>query len=150
MKRTKIKALYLKGKISPVDTSQVILLRDFRDGLKDGAVLWITYENYGSARREEHINFFWVCRDRYANGLLLDKEIARRQIERRWGVTYPWPLSEPPTRQGTFIEMDGEIHFHVSTKELFVTELSRMIDGTIEQCKDNSIDVEDLIKEREG
>ena len=149
MRRTRIKSKYTDKTITPVDTSQTILYRAFVDALKDDDLLWVTYEHYGDVRREEQINFFWVVRDRYANGLLMDKEIVRRQIERRWGVTVPFfDLSTftPPSRGGRFIEMDGEIHFHISTKEYTKAELSRMIDGTLNECIENSIDIEDLME----
>ncbi len=67
---------------------------------------------------------------RYAEKIGLDMDEAKAQIKHEFGVTIPYrPGFIPPTRQGCFVEIYGQIEFQVSTAVYDKGEMIRLMEG---------------------
>ncbi len=53
-----------------------------------------------------------------------------------------------PKWAGKFVEIYGAVIFMKSTAEYTTKEINLLIEGTVNSCIENSIDIDDLIKER--
>ncbi len=138
-----VKAQVTAAGIEPVDT---VRMARHKVALKPGELIRITFEPWHDKRSDEAFRLFHVYVGRYAKKQLLDMYWAKHQLKRLWGVTvrYNPENFKLPTRGGKFIELDGEIHFHITTLEYRKGEMNYLIEGARQSCIDVGADIEDL------
>lgn len=78
---------------------------------------------------------FHAILEEYADHVSLTKEEAKAQIKHEFGVTIPYREGFiPPTREGRFVEIYGQIEFQVSTGVYTKAEMLRLMEGLDMTC----------------
>ncbi|KKM74865.1 hypothetical protein LCGC14_1396030 [marine sediment metagenome] len=119
--------------------------------IEDGTAVKMKLSVWESGRSENASRYFHKLRDRYAGAMGYTREYAKAELKHDWGVWLQYDEDfETPKWAGKFVEIFTVIVFMKSTAEYTMKEMNLLIEGTIKSCIDNSIDIEDLIKEREA
>ena len=145
-----IKCMIRDGVLHPVEPAQI---REFCMGQKEGTFIEMKLSVWESGRSENASRYFHKLRDRYAGALGYTREYAKAELKYKWGEYLGYAPEygkefEVPKWAGKFVEIYDGIFFLKSTAEYTTKEMNLLIEGTISSCIDNSIDIEDLIKER--
>ena len=138
--------------ISPEDPAQ---LWDFCTPLEDGTAVEMRLSVWESGRSENASRYFHKLRDRYAGALGYTREYGKAELKYKWGEWLCYGpeygnVFEVPKWAGKFVEMYDAVIFMKSTAEYTTKQMNLLIEGTISSCIDNSIEIEDLIKERKA
>ena len=137
-----VKARVTTAGIEPVDTER---MARHKEALKPGELIRITFGPWQDKRSGEAFRLFHAYMNRYARAAGYNQYHAKEELKRLYGVTIRFSEGfKPPKRGGRFVEMHGEIHFHVSTLEYKKGEMVRLIEGTRDACLDVGADIEDL------
>ncbi len=126
-------------------------IREFCTPLEDGTAVEMKLSVWESGRSENASRYFHKLRDRYAGAMGYTRANGKAELKYAWGVWVYYDKDfEIQKWAGKFVEIYGAIVFMKSTAEYTTKEMNLLIEGTIKSCIDNSIDIEDLIKERRG
>ncbi len=132
--------------ISPEDPAQ---LWDFCTPLEDGTAVEMRLSVWESGRSENASRYFHKLRDRYAGAMGYTRANAKVELKYNWGDSIRYDDAfDPPPWPGEFVELYGCFVFLKSTAAYTTKEMNLLIEGTVKSCIENSIDIEDLIKER--
>lgn len=145
-----VKAQVTSAGIEPLDRDR---LARYKEALKPGEFVRITFEPWEDKRSGEAFRLFHAYMNRYAAAQGYNQYDAKEELKRLFGVTIRIIdvaafIINPPKRSGRFVELHSEIHFHISTKEYTKSEMSRLLDGTIQACYDVGADIEGMEVER--
>ena len=122
---------------------------EFCTPLKDGTAVEMKLSVWESGRSENASRYFHKLRDRYAGAMGYTREYAKGELKYEWGEWLYYEVNfEVPKWAGKFVEMYDRIIFMKSTAEYTTKQMNLLIEGTVKSCIDNSIDIDDLIKER--
>ena len=146
-----IKCIVWGKDLVPEDRSK---LQEFCAPLEDGTAVEMKLSVWESGRSENTSRYFHKLRDRYAGALGYTREYGKAELKYKWGEWLGYDPEytmdfEVPKWAGKFVEIYDAILFMKSTTEYTTKEMNLLIEGTISSCIDNSIEIEDLIKERE-
>ncbi len=140
-----IKCIVLGWELHPEGQDE---LGKFCCTLKDGTAVEMKLSVWESGRSENASRYFHKLRDRYAGAMGYTREYAKAELKHDWGVWLQYDEDfGVPKWAGKFVEIYGVIVFMKSTAEYTTKEMNLLIEGTIKSCIENSIDIEDLIKE---
>ena len=147
-----IKCMIRDGVLHPVEPMQI---REFCMGQKEGTFIEMKLSVWESGRSENASRYFHKLRDRYAGAMGYTREYAKAELKYKWGEFLGYAPDygkdfKVPKWAGKFVEMYGAILFMKSTAEYTTKQMNLLIEGTINSCIENSIEIDDLIKEREG
>ena len=141
-----VKAQVTSAGIEPLDRER---LARYKEALKPGEFVRITFEPWEDKRSGEAFRLFHAYMNRYAVATGYNQYHAKEELKRLFGVTLRYvQVFIPPKRSGRFVELHGETHFHISTTEYTKSEMSRLLDGTIQACYDVGADIEGMEVER--
>ncbi len=143
-----IKCIVKGTAIHPEDVAK---LWDFCTALEDGTAVEMKLSVWESGRSENASRYFHKLRDRYAGAMGYTREYGKAELKYKWGEWLYFSkdeVFEVPKWAGEFVEMYGAIVFMKSTAAYTTKEMNLLIEGTISSCIENSIDIEDLLKER--
>ena len=104
-----------------------------------------------SGRSENASRYFHKLRDRYAGAMGYTRAFGKAELKYMWGEWLEYNDGfEVPKWAGQFVQMwvRQNIVFIKSTAEYTTKEMNLLIEGTVKSCIENSIDIDDLIKER--
>ncbi len=126
---------------------------EFCTPLKDGTAVEMKLSVWESSRSENAGRYFHKLRDRYAGALGYTREYGKAELKYKWGEWLGYDPEytmdfEVPKWAGKFVEIYHTIVFMKSTTEYTTKEMNLLIEGTVKSCIENSIGIEDLIKER--
>ncbi len=148
-----IKCIVWGKDLVPDDRSK---LQEFCAPLEDGTAVEMKLSVWESGRSENASRYFHKLRDRYASALGYTREYGKAELKYMWGDRLDYDGDtvagdfEVPKWAGKFVEMYGRTIFMKSTSEYTTKQMCDLIEGTISSCIENSIDIEDLIKERKA
>ena len=136
------------GVLQPIGVYEKATLKDFLSKVDEGTTFRMEVFPW-KKRRDARMRRFFMYRDKYAETNNYDKEHAKEELKRGYGVTEPWEPASPmlSTRTGRFIEMHGEIHFHVSLNDYTGEEMETLNRGARQACIDIGADIEDIERE---
>ena len=141
----------IKGEaLHPKDRDKLL---DFCAGLADGTAIEMKLSLWESGRSENASRYFHKLRDRYAGAMGYTREYGKAELKYKWGEWLGYAVEygkvfEVPKWAGKFVEIYGAVIFMKSTAEYTTKEINLLIEGTVNSCIENSIDIDDLIKER--
>ena len=76
------------------------------------------------------------------------RDYGKWELKYLWGDWLPYnDTFKPPEWSGEFVEIYNKIIFMKSTTEYTTKEMGLLIEGTIKSCIENSIDIDDLVKD---
>ena len=122
--------------------------------IEDGTAVEMKLSVWESGRSENASRYFHKLRDRYAGALGYTREYGKAELKYKWGEYLGYAPEygrefEVPKWAGKFVEIYDGIFFLKSTAEYTTKQMNLLIEGTIKSCIDNSIEIDDLVKERE-
>ncbi len=126
-------------------------VQEFCETIKDGTAVEMKLSVWESGRSENASRYFHKLRDRYAGAMGYTREYAKAELKYQWGEWLGYTKNfEVPKWAGKFVEMYCTVLFMKSTAEYTTKEMNLLIEGTVKSCIENSIDIDDLIKERKA
>lgn len=126
-------------------------LKQFKQGLSEGQVVQAEFTVEPKEATTQQWKYFHKLRDRYSSEMGSDKEVAKDELCCLWGVamTAREALEHPPEWTGKIVEpWEGTGKYYRKTvREYTRDEWSALIDGTIMQCSENGVYIEDLVSD---
>lgn len=133
--------------LRPVSGEQPRINR-FKERLSEGQVVRVNFSvdapaSY-SARR-----YFHVIRDAYARAMGYEKEYAKDELCIGFGIamTVADALEDPPEWAGHVRTIWGREYVRKSTAAYTREEMAGLIEGAIQACLENGIDIDELLAE---
>lgn len=140
-----VKCIIKNKTLHPLES---VKIRDFCSVHKEGTYIEMKLSEWESGRSENASRYFHKLRDRYAVGLLYEREYAKVELKYKYGDWIEYNEGfEPPEWPGEFVEIYGKIIFMKSTTAYTNKEMGILIEGTVAACIDNGIRIDDLIAE---
>lgn len=137
--------IFTGGKLIPEDKES---FDAYKKQLSEADRLRLTLEPYSEKRSEKAFRLFHELRDRYSTECNVDKEAAKIAFKLAHGVVVPIQHNFACEREGQVVELpSGKFVFLVSTNAYTVEEMNRLVKGTIAECLDAQVDIDDLIQE---
>lgn len=91
--------------------------------------------SYFNVRSMSANDRFHAILGEYADHVGLTKDEAKMQIKHEFGVVIPYREGFiPPTREGVFVEIYGQIEFQISSKVFTKAEMYRAMEGLDMKC----------------
>jgi hypothetical protein len=122
-----------KGVFILLDTEEIEALRTLsRDHETEPYLIDFSYYNVRSMSANDR---FHAILGEYADHVGLTKDEAKMQIKHEHGVIIPYREGFiPPTREGVFVEIYGQIEFQISSKVYTKSEMYRAMEGLDMKC----------------
>lgn len=145
MKRYVGAATIRQGRIEHEEPSEFAAYKQI---VKEGERLRVIVEPYPEHRTDRAVNLFHALRDRYAAQCGIDRVKAKIDFKLAHGPRLPIQHNFSCDRPGQVVELpNGEFMFLVSLNAYTLEEMHTLIQGTIRECIDAQVDIEDLIQE---
>ena len=140
-----VKCIIKSGMLNPLEPERV---KDFCSLYKDGTHIEMRLAEWESGRSENASRYFHKLRDRYAGAMGYARAWAKAELKYAWGDSIEYSDDfEPPKWAGEFVQFYDKTVFLKSTAAYTRAQMGLLIEGTIQVCIENSVDIDDLIEE---
>ena len=144
----KVRFEKIEGNKLKIDERDIVAFDRWKDKFSVGSEVTAEFKKRQEDSSERARNYFHVLRDRYAAELGYDKEHAKNELCRLFGV---WvnvdelAMQDPPEWSGHLVDIGYERIFRKSLNDYSREELSDLIEGTIHACVENDINVQSIV-----
>lgn len=122
-------------------------LQEFKQSLAEGQVVNVEFQREPKSASTQQSKYFHLLRDAYSRAMGYDKLRAKEELCALWGVsvTYGQAMEDPPRWSGYVVKIWDRTLFRKSTREYSRDEWSALIEGTLEACFENGIDIQQIL-----
>jgi len=123
------------------------LLEGWKQKISEGQVIQANFSEEAANASQKARKYFHLIRDAYARAMGYDREYAKDELCIGFGVAELLEniLEEPPRWSGHVRQIWGRTYVRKSITEYTSDEIAGLIDGAIQACAENGIDIRQLV-----
>ncbi len=141
-----VQMVKMNGMLKPLEYDKK-RLQEFKETVTEGQVVQVNFTTEQMPASRAARKYFHLMRDVYARSLGYEKEYAKDELCVGFGVSMLLQdaLEDPPKWSGYPRKIWGKEHLRKSTTEYTTDEMAGLIEGTIQACIENGVDIQQLV-----